>query len=165
MTLRERQAPLKAQYKEHPQAALVTHHAVGKLGTDVTCAVEVKDGTIVAGLHPAAGGSGEYACSGDMMLQALAACTGVTMNAVSTAMGLQLRSASIQVSGVLDYRGTLGVAREIPVGFKSIHIEFILDTDEPREKLEKLVELTERYCVVFQTIKHGPVLTASITHP
>lgn len=162
MTLRELQAPLKAKYKETPEAAVVTLRAEGRLGPDVSCEVETRNGNIVAGLHPASGGTGEHICSGDMLLESLAACAGVTMNAVATAMQIELRSAKVRASGEIDFRGTLGVSRDVPVGFKSIHLEFILDTDASQEKLEKLVQLTERYCVVFQTLIHKPEMSVTL---
>ncbi|HET9136163.1 MAG TPA: OsmC family protein [Candidatus Kapabacteria bacterium] len=160
-SLRSLQAPLKEQYKLHPEAALVTLHAEATLGENVTAKLETHSGVVVAGLHPATGGSGKEACSGDMLLDALAACAAVTMNAVATAIEIPFRSASVKASGELDFRGTLGVGKEAPVGFKSIHIEFVIDTDAPDEKVESLIRLTERYCVVFQTLRVTPVLTAS----
>jgi len=159
--LRSLQAPLKEQYKEHPETALITLHAEATLGADVTASVPTHIGTLIAGLHPATGGNGKEACSGDMLLQALAACAAVTMNAVATAIDIPLRSASVKTSGELDFRGTLGVGKEAPVGFKNIHIEFVIDTDAPEEKIESLIRLTERYCVVFQTLRVTPILTVS----
>jgi uncharacterized OsmC-like protein len=163
--LRALQAPLKEQYKQQPDAALVTLHAVGHLNADdVTCRVE-RPGGAVAGLHPATGGSGAELCSGDMLLEALVACAGVTLKAVATAMEIPLRAGTVRAEGDLDFRGTLGVDRTAPVGFKAIRLAFELDTDAPQEKLDTLLKLTERYCVVFQTLNHRPELTAKIEHP
>ena len=161
MTLRERQAPLKTQYKENPESALLTLHGEATLGPDITCEVRMKTATIIAGLHPATGGSGKEICSGDMLLESLAACAGVTMNAVATALEIELRSATVRASGMIDFRGTLGVDRNAPVGFKNIHLEFDLDTDAPHEKIETLLKLTERYCVVFQTLNQQPEMSVS----
>jgi uncharacterized OsmC-like protein len=163
MTLRELQAPLKAKYKESPDTAIVTLRAEGKLGPDVTCEVETRNGNIITGLHPASAGTGEHICSGDMLLESLAACAGVTMNAVATAMQIELRSATVKASGEIDFRGTLGVDKTAPVGFRNIRLEFVLDTDAPQEKIDSLIKLTERYCVVFQTLHHTPEMTVSHT--
>jgi uncharacterized OsmC-like protein len=160
-SLRALQAPLKEQYKQYPETALITLHSEAVLGENVTARLETHSGVVVAGLHPATGGSGKEACSGDMLLDALAACAAVTMNAVATAIEIPFRSASVKASGELDFRGTLGVGKEAPVGFKSIHLEFIIDTDASDEKIESLIRLTERYCVVFQTLRVTPILTAS----
>lgn len=161
--LRALQAPLKAQYRENPESAVVTHHGNGILAEDVTCLVETSIGTVTAGLNAAAGGIGNHACSGDMLLQALAACAGVTMNAVATALEIPLRKAEIKASGEIDFRGTLGVDKTAPVGFRNIRLEFVLDTDAPQEKIDSLIKLTERYCVVFQTLNHKPEMTVSHT--
>ena len=156
--LRALQAPLKARYREAPSSAQLTLKASGALGDDtVTCRLETPHGVIVAGLHPATGGDGKDACSGDMLLEALVACAGVTLRAVSTAMGLSVRG-TIRAEGDLDWRGTLGVSREAPVGFSAIRLHFDLDTDASPEQKAKLIELTERYCVIFQTLAQAPAL-------
>lgn len=159
--LRALQAPLKDRYKEAPAAALVTLRARGRAGAGVSCKIETGKGLVAAGLHPATGGSGLQACSGDMLLEALVACAGVTLNAVATALGIELREAVLQAEGDLDFRGTLGVAREAPVGFQNIRLEFLLDTDAAEEELATLLRLTERYCVVYQTLRNPPPLSIS----
>ncbi|MES2938703.1 MAG: OsmC family protein [Pseudomonadota bacterium] len=156
--LRSVQAPLKERYREAPQAALVTLRAQGRIGEGVSCKIETGKALVVAGLHPATGGSGQAACSGDMLLEALVACAGVTLNAVATALGIVLRDATLQAEGDLDFRGTLGVAKEAPVGFQNIRLQFTLDTDASEEQLATLLRLTERYCVVYQTLAHPPAL-------
>lgn len=162
--LRSIQAPLKQQYRESPEAALITLRAQGRLGEGVTCNVETgRAVAAVAGLHPATGGDGLSLCSGDMLLEALAACAGVTLNAVATALGIELRDASIEAEGDLDFRGTLGVSKEAPVGFRDIRVRFVLDTDASEEQLASLLRLTERYCVVYQTLARPPVLTMTRT--
>lgn len=153
--LRALQAPLKEKYKEDPQEAEWTLHAEGELGNNFSCNVGTYAGKAKAGLHPATGGDGSFACSGDMLLQALVACAGVTLNSVSTAMGIQLDSARVKAEGDLDFRGTLGVSKEVPVGFRNIRLIFELDAGAGSSKLDKLIELTERYCVVYQTLKGG----------
>jgi len=153
--LRALQAPLKELYKSDPSTALVKLRAVGRVGSDVDCHVETWRGHTVAGLHPATGGDGSLACSGDMLLQALAGCAGVTLAAVATAMGITIRSGRVLVEGDLDFRGTLGVAKDVPVGFRAIRLTFELDTDADEAKVAKLVELAERYCVVAQTLRAG----------
>jgi uncharacterized OsmC-like protein len=160
-TLRAIQAPLKAKYKEHPETALVRHHAEAKLGENITAEVTTKHYKVISGLHLAAGGSGAEECSGDMLLEALAACAGVTMNAVATAMSIHLRSTKVLADGDLDFRGTLGVSKEVPVGFKNIRMRFELDTDASEEQIASLIKLTERYCVVFQTLKNPPEIVVS----
>jgi uncharacterized OsmC-like protein len=161
-SLRSLQAPLKARYRETPEAALITLRAEGELGSqDLVCRVETGRALVEAGLHPATGGSGLQACSGDMLLQALAACAGVTLGAVATALGIELRGGRVHVEGDLDFRGTLGVAKEAPVGFRTIRVAFELDTDAGEEEIRALLKLTERYCVVFQTLRLPP--EASIT--
>lgn len=161
--LRALQAPLKEQYKTAPDAALITLTAKGDLDSDdVVCRVETGRQLVEAGLHPATGGSGAFACSGNMLLEALAACAGVTLKAVSTAIGFQLKGGSVSVEGDLDFRGTLGVAKDAPVGFRDIRLSFHLDTDEPQDRIDQLVKLTERYCVVFQTLAKPPQLGLSI---
>jgi uncharacterized OsmC-like protein len=148
------QAPLKAKYRERPETALVTLRAKGRIGENVTCKIETGKARVEAGLHPATGGDGLNACSADMLLEALVGCAGVTLCAVSTALGIQLRGATIQAEGDLDFRGTLGVSKDIPAGFKQIRLNFDLDTDATEEQLATLIRLTERYCVVYQTLSH-----------
>jgi uncharacterized OsmC-like protein len=160
--LKALQAPLKARYKESAEAALVTLKAESVLGEGVACKVATGKGLVEAGLHPATGGDGSLACSGDMLLEALSACAGVTLKAVATAIGVELRGGSVRAEGDLDFRGTLGVTREAPVGFKSIRLEFALDTDADAEKLQSLLKLTERYCVVLQTLRTPPVVSVSV---
>ncbi|HMF28508.1 MAG TPA: OsmC family protein [Candidatus Cybelea sp.] len=157
--LRALQAPLKERYREAPDAALITLRAQARLGEGVTCKVETGKALVSAGLHPATGGTGLAACSGDMLLEALAACAGVTMNAVATALGIELRDATLLAEGDLDFRGTLGVAKDAPVGFKEIRLGVTLDTDATQEQIDTLLRLTERYCVVFQTLVRPPKLS------
>jgi uncharacterized OsmC-like protein len=153
------QTPIKERYKESPDAALLTLKAEGRLDElGIACKVETGRGLIEAGLHPATGGTGLQACSGDMLLEALAACAGVTLKAVATALGIELRGGSVKVEGDLDFRGTLGVSKEAPVGFRAIRVAFALDTDADEEKLATLMKLTERYCVVYQTLRTPPVI-------
>src|SRR5689334_24278929 len=159
--LRAAQQPFKEQYRSDPGAAMITLRASGSIGENVTCSVETGRALVQAGLHPATGGSGLAACSGDMLLQALVACAGVTLNAVATALGIVLRDASVEAEGDLDFRGTLGVSKEVPVGFQSIRVRFTLDTDASQEQIDTLLRLTERYCVVYQTLAHAPQLAAS----
>src|SRR5437867_12933363 len=137
--LRSIQTPLKERYREEPAAALITLRARGRLGEGVSCRIETGKGLVVAGLHPGTGGSGQSACSGDMLLEALVACAGVTLNAVATALGIELRDASLQAEGDLDFRGTLGLTKDVPVGFQAIRLQFILDTDAPEEQLATLL--------------------------
>ena len=150
--LRSLQAPIKDRYRKHPETALLTLRAAGRIGESITCNVETGKAIVEAGLHPATGGDGLSACSGDMLLQALVGCAGVTLRAVATALGIQLRDATIRAEGDLDFRGTLGVSEEVPIGFKQIRLHFDLDTDASEEKLATLLRLTERYCVVYQTL-------------
>ena len=161
--LKTLQAPLKQQYREQPGAALITLAAQGKIGEGITCRVDTGRAIAAAGLHPATGGSGESLCSGDMLLEALVACAGVTLNAVATAIGVELRDATIRAEGDLDFRGTLGVAKDAPVGFSQIRLRFDLDTDAPQDKLDQLLKLTERYCVVYQTVRSGPSVEVGLT--
>ena len=155
--LRALQGPLKATYRENPGAAKITLHGRARLDQDgVSCKVESGLGQVTAGLHPATGGDGSLACSGDMLLEALVACAGVTVKAVATALDIPLKSGRVSAEGDLDFRGTLGVAKDAPVGFAQIRLRFDLDTDAPQDKLDQLLKLTERYCVVYQTIKAGP---------
>jgi uncharacterized OsmC-like protein len=160
--LRELQAPLKEKYRESPQAAVVTLKAEGSLdGEAIACRVETGRALIEAGLHPATGGSGLQACSGDMLLEALVACAGVTLRAVATALEFRLQGGRVCAEGDLDFRGTLGVDRAAPVGFRDIRLAFDLDTDEPRERIDTLLRLTERYCVVLQTLRNPPPIAAA----
>ena len=159
--LRALQTPIKERYKARPDAALITLKAQGRLGEGVTCSVETGKALAPAGLHPATGGDGLSACSGDMLLQALVACAGVTLNAVATAIGVVVRSGTVRAEGDLDFRGTLGVAKDAPVGFQRIRLDFALDTDASEEQLSTLMRLTERYCVVFQTLRQSPDVTVS----
>lgn len=155
--LRALQAPIKERYKGNPEAAFITLRAKGTLDeANIACKVETGRALAVAGLHPATGGSGLELCSGDMLLEALVACAGVTLKAVATAIDVSLKSGAVSAEGDLDFRGTLGVAKDAPVGFKQIRLRFDLDTDAPQDKLDQLLKLTERYCVVYQTIKSGP---------
>jgi uncharacterized OsmC-like protein len=159
--LRAMQAPIKSRYKEDPGAALITLKAKGSLESEgIACKVETGRAiAAVAGLHPATGGSGLELCSGDMLLEALVACAGVTLKSVATAIDIPLKSGEVSAEGDLDFRGTLGVDKETPVGFREIRLRFDVDTDAPQEKLDQLLKLTERYCVVYQTIKNGPKTT------
>jgi uncharacterized OsmC-like protein len=152
--LRALQAPLKARYRERPETALVTLRAQGQIGEGTTCKIETGKARVEAGLHPATGGDGTSACSADMLLEALVGCAGVTLTAVATALGIPLRNATIRAEGDLDFRGTLGVSKDVPVGFKKIRLNFDLDTDASEEQLATLLRLTERYCVVYQTLSH-----------
>ena len=152
--LRSLQAPLKAQYRERPETALVTLRAEGRVGENMTCKIETGKARVEAGLHPATGGDGRSACSADMLLEALVGCAGVTLSAVATALGISLRDATIRAEGDLDFRGTLGVSKDVPVGFKQIRLNFDLDTDATEEQHANLIRLTERYCVVYQTLNH-----------
>src|SRR6201997_5154724 len=154
---RAMQAPLRERYKREPKAAFITLRAKGSLDdTNIACKVETGRALAVAGLHPATGGSGLELCSGDMLLEALVACAGVTLKAVATALDIPLRAGTVSAEGDLDFRGTLGVAKDAPVGFAQIRLRFDLDTEAPQDKLDQLLKLTERYCVVYQTIKSGP---------
>jgi uncharacterized OsmC-like protein len=154
--LRALQAPLKERYKNEPAAALITLKAQGTLDdAHIACKVETGRALAVAGLHPATGGSGLELCSGDMLLEALVACAGVTLKAVATALQIPIRSGTVKAEGDLDFRGTLGVAKDVPVGFREIRLRFELDADAPQDKLDQLLKLTERYCVVYQTIRGG----------
>jgi uncharacterized OsmC-like protein len=159
--LRRLQAPLKQQYRDQPESAIITLRAQSRLGEGITCKVETGSAMVEAGLHPATGGDGLSACSGDMLLEALTACAGVTLGAVATAIGVNLRDAVISAEGDLDFRGTLGVDKEAAVGFKSIRLNFDLDCDADEEQLGSLLKLTERYCVVFQTISAAPEISVT----
>jgi uncharacterized OsmC-like protein len=160
--LRALQAPLKARYRENPASAVITLRAEGRIGAGVTCKIETGKAIMEAGLHPATGGDGSSLCSGDMLLEALAACAGVTMNAVATALGIPLRTGIVKAEGDLDFRGTLGVSKEAPVGFRAIRLHFDLETAASPDEIETLLKLTERYCVVYQTLRAGPPI--EITH-
>ena len=157
--LRAIQAPLKERYRAEPQAAVVTLHAEGNLGEGIICRVDTGRSLVEAGLHPATGGSGAAACSGDMLLEALVACAGVTLRAVATALGVEVRGGTVRAEGDLDFRGTLGVSRDAPVGFRDIRVEFSLDSSATDEQLDNLLRLTERYCVVYQTLNKPPSLS------
>lgn len=159
--LKEMQAPIKAKYREQPDSAVITLKAEGSIGEGVTCSVETGRALVEAGLHPATGGSGLHACSGDMLLQALVACAGVTLNAVATALDLNVRDARVSAEGDLDFKGTLGVDKEAPVGFRNIRLAFDIDGDLTDDQLATLLKLTERYCVVYQTLKNAPPLEVS----
>jgi uncharacterized OsmC-like protein len=161
--LRAMQAPIKDRYKNDPKAGLITLKAKGSIDdTNIACKVETGRALAIAGLHPATGGSGLELCSGDMLLEALVACAGVTLKAVSTALEIPLRAAIVSAEGDLDFRGTLGVAKDAPVGFAQIRLRFDVDTAAPQEKLDQLLKLTERYCVVYQTIKSGPPVQVTL---
>jgi uncharacterized OsmC-like protein len=159
--LRALQAPLKARYREQPEAAVFTVRAEGKLGEGISCKLDTARGLVDAGLHPVAGGSGLQACSGDMLMEALVACAGVTMKAVATALGIALRDATVHAEGDIDSRGTLGLSKDAAVGFTAIRLRFDLDTDASAEQIDTLVKLTERYCVIFQTLAKPPALSVS----
>jgi uncharacterized OsmC-like protein len=161
--LRALQAPIKERYKADPKAGFITLKAKGALDESaIACKVETGRALAVAGLHPATGGSGMELCSGDMLLEALVACAGVTLKAVATALDIPLKSGAVSAEGDLDFRGTLGVAKDAPVGFAAIRLRFDVDTDAPQEKLDQLLKLTERYCVVYQTIRSGPPVAVSL---
>ena len=154
--LKDLQAPLKSQYRDQPEAAVITLKAEGAIGEGVTCSVDTGRALVEAGLHPATGGSGMHACSGDMLLEALVACAGVTLNAVATALDLTVRDAKIKAEGDLDFKGTLGVDKEAAVGFRDIRLAFEIDGDLTDDEMATLMKLTERYCVVFQTLRSQP---------
>jgi uncharacterized OsmC-like protein len=159
--LKNMQAPIKARYRDDPAAAVVTLKAEGAIGEGLSCSVETGRALIEAGLHPATGGSGLQACSGDMLLEALVACAGVTLKAVATALDLDVRDAKIRAEGDLDFRGTLGVEKEAPVGFRDIRLAFDIDGDLSDEQMATLLKLTERYCVVYQTLKSAPPIAVT----
>ena len=161
--LRATQAPIKDRYKSDPGAAMITLRAKGSIDNDgIACKVETGRALAIAGLHPATGGSGLELCSGDMLLEALVACAGVTLKSVATAVEIPLKTGNVIAEGDLDFRGTLGIDKEAPVGFAEIRLRFDVDTDAPQDKLDLLLKLTERYCVVYQTIKHGPKVSVSM---
>ena len=159
--LRSLQAPLKKRYQEKPEAAFITLKAQGKIGEGVSCRIETGKALVEAGLHPATGGNGMMVCSGDMLLEALAACAGVTLSAVATAIGISIDEGTVRTEGDLDFRGTLGVSKEVPVGFQNIRLMFDLKTNATEEQLATLMRLTERYCVVFQTLNNSPNISVS----
>ena len=162
-TLKALQAPIKQKYRDAPDSAVITLKAEGTVGAEgVTCKVDTGRALVEAGLHPAAGGDGTAACSGDMLLEALVACAGVTLRAVATALNIDLRGGTVRAEGDLDFRGTLGVAKDAPVGFRSIRLTFDLDTDAGEEQLASLLKLTERYCVIYQTLRNPPAAEAKI---
>jgi uncharacterized OsmC-like protein len=160
--LKALQAPIKARYRDDPAAAVVTLRAEGDIGEGLSCSLDTSRAMIEAGLHPASGGTGMQACSGDMLLEALVACAGVTLNAVATALGLPVRGAKVKAEGDLDFRGTLGVAREAPVGFRDIRLTFEVDGDLDEDQRATLLKLTERYCVVYQTLKASPPIAVTL---
>ena len=159
--LRAAQAPLKERYQTNPDSAMITLKGEGRIGAGITCSIQTGKALVEAGLHPATGGPGTFACSGDMLLQALAACAGVTMAAVATAIGVDIRDGIVRAEGDLDFRGTLGVSKEVPVGFQQIRLTFELDTDASEEQIATLLRLTERYCVVYQTLRQPPKIEVS----
>lgn len=160
--LKNLQAPLKDKYRKEPGSALITLKAQGKVGEDVSCKVDTGRAGIEAGLHPATGGNGFLACSGDLLLESLVACAGVTLSAVATAIDVEIKGGTVKAEGDLDFRGTLGVLKEVPVGFKEIRLQFMLETNASSDKLETLLKLTERYCVVYQTLKNGVEMKSSM---
>ena len=160
--LRAAQAPFKTKYRENPESAIVTLRAKGRVSEGISCSIETGKALVRAGLHPAAGGSGPTVCAGDMLLEALVGCAGVTLNAVATAIGITLHDATIEAEGDLDFRGTLGISKEVPVGFQKIRLLVSLDTDATEDQIAKLLQLTERYCVVFQTLKRPPEITTTL---
>src|SRR5215831_9901888 len=160
--LRALQAPLKERYRSDPDAGVVTLKAEGRIGEGITCSIQTGKALVEAGLHPATGGPGTFACSGDMLLEALAACAGVTLSAVATSIGVDLRGGTVRTEGDLDFRGTLGVSKEVPVGFQQIRLRFDLDTDASEEQIATLSRLTERYCVVYQTLRQSPAIEVNV---
>ena len=161
--LRAAQAPIKEKYKSNPESAIQTMSVTGQVLPNQACRLETAAGPVDAGLHPAAGGSGDQACSGDMLLEALVACAGVTFSAVSTAMEIPIEHASITAEGDIDFRGTLGVSRDVPIGFTNIRLKFDVKSDAPQEKIYKLIQLTERYCVIYQTLRQPMEISASVS--
>jgi len=159
--LKSLQAPIKQRYREQPESASITLRAKGKIGQGVTCNVQTGKALVEAGLHPATGGDGLNVCSGDMLLESLVACAGVTLRAVATALEIPLRDATVHAEGDLDFRGTLAVSKEVPVGFQQIRLRFDLDTEASEEQLATLLRLTERYCVVYQTLARAPKIDIS----
>ncbi|MCK3686085.1 OsmC family protein [Maribellus sp. YY47] len=160
--LKRLQAPLKKKYADDPESAIITLHATGKLGEGISCKVDIGRALTQAGLHPATGGDGTMLCSGDLLLEALVACAGVTLNAVATSIGVTIKEGKVRAEGDLDFKGTLGVSKEVPVGFKNIRLYFELDCDADDEKKQTLLKLTERYCVVFQTLVSATPVSTNI---
>jgi uncharacterized OsmC-like protein len=160
--LRTVQTPLKERYRAEPEAGIITLKAEGRIGQGLTCSIQTGKALVEAGLHPATGGPGTFACSGDMLLEALAACAGVTMAAVARSIGIDFRAGTVRAEGDLDFRGTLGVSKDVPVGFRSIRLVFDLDSDATAEELATLRRLTERYCVVYQTLRRAPDIAVSL---
>ena len=161
--LRAAQTPLKERYRSEPEAGVITLKAEGRIGERITCSIQTGKALVEAGLHPATGGDGTFACSGDMLLEALAACAGVTMAAVATSLGMNLRGGTVRAEGDLDFRGTLGVQKDVPVGFQRIRLNFELDADASAEELATLQRLTERYCVVYQTLRQAPEIAVTLS--
>jgi uncharacterized OsmC-like protein len=161
--LRATQAPLKDRYRSDPESAVITLKAEGRIGQGITCSVQTGKALVEAGLHAATGGPGTFACSGDMLLEALAACAGVTIAAVATSIGVELRGGTVRAEGDLDFRGTLGISKDVPVGFRQIRLSFDLDTDAAVDQIDSLCRLTERYCVVYQTLRNAPPISVSRT--
>ena len=159
--LKNIQAPLKEKYRQQPETAIITLKATGKIGEEISCKVETGKAIVEAGLHPATGGTGMLACSGDLLLEALVACAGVTLQAVATAIGIEIKNGTIKAEGDLDFRGTLGISKEVPVGFVSIRLLFNLETDATEEQMLSLAKLTERYCVVYQTLVNGVLMSTT----
>ena len=153
--LKNLQAPLKEQYRTQPDSAIITLKAQGRIGEGVSCKVETGRAIVEAGLHPATGGNGLLACSGDLLLEALVACAGVTLQAVATAIGIEIKQGTVKAEGDLDFKGTLGVSKEVPVGFKTIRLQFAIESNATEEQMQSLSKLTERYCVVYQTLVKG----------
>jgi uncharacterized OsmC-like protein len=159
--LKKIQAPIKESYRQHPEQAVITLKAQGKISEGISCKVDTGKALITAGLHPATGGNGMFACSGDMLLEALAACAGVTLSAVATAIGIEIKDVTVNAEGDIDFRGTLGISREVDVGFQEIRLSFDIDADVTDDQIQTLAKLTERYCVVYQTLKKGNQITTT----
>jgi uncharacterized OsmC-like protein len=162
--LKSLQAPLKERYRTDPESAIITLKSQGQIGDGISCKVETGKALVEAGLHPATGGDGLLACSGDMLLEALVACAGVTLQAVATAIGLEVKSGIVKAEGDLDFKGTLGISKEVPVGFKNIRLEFDLDTNGTEDQIATLKKLTERYCVVYQTLTKGVLVETKFVY-
>ena len=162
--LKALQTPLKEKYRDKPAEAMITLRAEGKVGEGISCKIQTREALVEAGLHPATGGDGGLACSGDLLLEALVACAGVTLRAVATAIGVTIKDGTVRAEGDLDFRGTLGVSKEVPVGFRAIRLYFDLDTNASEDQLQALQKLTERYCVVYQTLVAGVAMKTSFTH-
>ena len=162
LELKRIQEPIKEKYMQHPEAALITLHSQSKVGEGITCKVETGKMMVEAGLHPASGGDGMLACSGDMLLESLVACSGVTLSSVATSIGIKIKEGMVKAEGDLDFRGTMAVDKDTPVGFKSIRLSFYLNCDEDEDKIQTLLKLTKRYCVVYQTINSGTKINTGI---